>query len=296
MRLGNAAGQVVGHQDLGHAPQRVEAVHMGADPVREGLGGDGLGVDVAGRPEGGHEDLGLKGHLVGGPVVDGKGLAREVDEQLLAGPMVLAHDQVDPTPEGAVVVAELGVGVAALRVGLLVLEPQQHEGHAFAAEFLVDVVPVRHGPLRGRGHRDLREQGRLQLGVAHPLGQGPAQPGRLGPAEVIGHGGEGDPQGGAHLTAGQALTHGQPQDVSDLAHGETGSRHSHLLGELLPSDGGGPAQLRRGPCRASSGVYENPRNRCTESARTAVRNGPESAFSPLRWMVGGKTLKRQKTR
>jgi len=84
---------------------------VGGHPVQELLGGEGLGVEVVRRPGDSHEQLGLQCYLAGFSVVDRDRLAREVDEELLARPVLLAHDDVDLSPKGPVQVGELAVAV-----------------------------------------------------------------------------------------------------------------------------------------------------------------------------------------
>ena len=68
---------------------------MGADPVFEPLGPGRLGVGVVGRPENGHEDLGLA-DLSRLPVDDRHGVAGVIDEHPLAGLVVLTHPDRPP--------------------------------------------------------------------------------------------------------------------------------------------------------------------------------------------------------
>jgi hypothetical protein len=114
-------------------------------------------------------------------------------------------------------VAELAVGVA-VRVNLLVLEPQQHERHARTAQLIVDVTVVRLGTVLGRGGA-LREHQGLEGLVVEVLRQGPAQARFFGLSEVLGDRGVRDVQKGAHLAAGEALAQGESENVSNLAHG-----------------------------------------------------------------------------
>src|SRR5579872_6926526 len=203
-------------------------------------------------------------------------VAGEVDEELLARPVLLAHRQVEEALRGPVVVAELAVGVPVVGVGLFVLEPQQHQRHPGPAQLAVHLAPVgdRAGPRRRRWLAV--EQRRLECRVVEPVWQRPGEPGLPGPAEVVGHRRERDAERRADLAARQTLAPGQPQDVADLAHGETGSRHSHLLGAGLRGTVAVPLSSHADPY-APSRVYENLRNGCTEWARTGVRNRPESA-------------------
>lgn len=66
---------------------------VGGDPVGQLLIRCRLGVCLAARAEDGHEELGLP-DLAGRRIGDRDGLAGEVDEQPLAGAVLLAHDDV----------------------------------------------------------------------------------------------------------------------------------------------------------------------------------------------------------
>jgi hypothetical protein len=92
-------------------------------------------------PEHRHEKLGLQPDHPGLPVVDRDPLTREVDEELLARPILLAHDDIEVALPAAVEIAELAVLVA-LRAALLVLQPEQHQRHLRPPQLMVDVAPV----------------------------------------------------------------------------------------------------------------------------------------------------------
>src|SRR5258708_36754378 len=77
------------------------------------LGRERLGIQVAGGPHHGDEQLGPQQHLPGLAVPDRDGVAGEIDEQLLPRPVDLAHDDVDLASPGPVQVAELAVAVPA---------------------------------------------------------------------------------------------------------------------------------------------------------------------------------------
>jgi len=85
-----------------------EGVDGGGHPVDQLLGGQRLGVEVAGSTGDGDEELGA-GHLTGFAVVDREGLA---GEELLSGPVVLAHDDVHSSTPRPIEVGELAVGEA----------------------------------------------------------------------------------------------------------------------------------------------------------------------------------------
>ncbi len=196
-------------------------MHVGGDPMGQLLGWQRLRVRVVAGTQDRHEQLGLP-HLPGRRIGDRDGLAGEVDEQLLAGPVLLAHDEVELTRPGPVVAAELGVLVSR-GFALLVFHVQQLEGHALSAQLAMDRRPVGQRPARRRRRLGPREQAGLELCVVHAVGQRPAETGPGGPAQVIGHGGVGQARGRPGRAAAQALAEGEAEDLADLAHGGTGA-------------------------------------------------------------------------
>ena len=111
-----------------------------------------------------------------------------VHEELLAGPVFLPQHQIQLAPPAMVQIAELTVLIA-LRIRLLVLIPEQHQGHMFvSAALLMDGGEVGEGTLlRGRFTRG-RKQPVLNRPVIPPLREWPTQTGSLGPAHILCHG------------------------------------------------------------------------------------------------------------
>src|SRR5690606_32550488 len=103
--------------------------------------------------------------LAGARIDHRHGLAGIVHEQLLAGPVVLAHHQVAAPEPLPVALAEPAVLIP-VRVTRPVLLPQQEQSHALALELAVDGGPVRHGPLLGRRRRG---EGKQQSGEGSSL-------------------------------------------------------------------------------------------------------------------------------
>ena len=156
---------------------------MGADPVRQTLGPGGLGIGVVGGAEHRDEDLRLA-DLAGVSVDNRHGLAGIIHKQLLAGPVVLAHDHIQLALPGAVVLAEPAVLVA-VGVAFPVLLPEQEQGDPLALRLPVDRGPVRQAARLCRQRRGAREQQALQRAIIQIGGQRPGQPGFLGPAQVL---------------------------------------------------------------------------------------------------------------
>ena len=159
------------------------------EPVGHGLARRGTGEGVARCTQRCHEDVGTAaiGELHGG--------AGEVDEELLAGAVDLAHRALQAQRIAPVVLAELAVAPGALlRVLGHVLFPQQHERHAFAAQFLVNAAEVRLGVVAG-AVGSAPDQAAFECGLAQAFNRWPVQPGCCGQAGVLGHHALGDVQG-----------------------------------------------------------------------------------------------------
>ena len=111
-----------------------------------------------------------------------------VHEELLASPVFLPQHQIQLAAPAMVQITELTVLIA-LRIRLLVLIPEQHQGHMFVpAALLMDGGEVGEGTwVRGRFTRG-RKQPVLNRPVIPPLRQWPSQTGSLGPVNILGHG------------------------------------------------------------------------------------------------------------
>ena len=104
-RLLDAGFEVVGDEQARHAAQMAEHAHVRLDPVLQRLRPGRLRVGVAGSAHHADEDLRFP-HLAAVRVHDRDLLAGVVDEQLVAGHVMLAHDRRQPALEGTVQVAE----------------------------------------------------------------------------------------------------------------------------------------------------------------------------------------------
>jgi hypothetical protein len=134
--------------------------------------GKALGIDVAARPHDGDEDLGPHGNLASLRVVNGHGIAGEVDEEALAGLVLLAHHDVEVLLPGPVAARELAVGEA-VGVRLFVLVPQELERHVLTGlQLPVHLRPVGERPLYLRS-RSRGEKALLQGVVVHVSWQWP---------------------------------------------------------------------------------------------------------------------------
>src|SRR2546427_2385280 len=122
----DAGLEVVGHRDRRDALDVLERVDVRGDPRAQILSFTRLGIRKARRPERGDEDrrLGDRARL---RIDDVDAAARVVDEELLAGTVLLAHDEIELTPPRAVEITEARVPVATLGMALAVLLPEQLE-------------------------------------------------------------------------------------------------------------------------------------------------------------------------
>ena len=100
--------QVVRDYELGTTTVELEGSYVRGRPVRQGLRPGRFGEGVARSAEHGHEDLRLT-HLAGLGVDHRHRLPGVVDEQFLAGAVLLAHHQVEPSGPFPVLLAEPAV-------------------------------------------------------------------------------------------------------------------------------------------------------------------------------------------
>ena len=112
------------------------------------------------------------------------GVARPVDEQLLAGKMRLPHRRRDALPPVAVALAEPAVGVALGVLGAILL-PEQSQRHARAASAPHGCAtsPDRCAPQTNRIRR--RKQPPLQLGIIDRVRDRPAETRHRRPTHVL---------------------------------------------------------------------------------------------------------------
>ena len=208
--------EVVRDDQRRDAAEVFEGPDMGADPVGRRLRPGRFGVGVARGPENGHEDLGLAG-LSGLPVDDADGAAGIIDEHPLARLVVQPHPDRAASGPFAVKITVPAVLVAQ-GMGLLVLVPEQEQRHALAPEFVGDLRPVRKWAVHRRDERCWREQPPLQDEVVAIGRQRPAEPGLLGPPDILGDCRAGQAQARRHLPRRQSQPPAQPQGFSYLPH------------------------------------------------------------------------------
>jgi hypothetical protein len=173
-------------------------------------------------PRNRHEELGLR-DLAGERVGDRDGLAGEVDERLLARPVVVAQDEVEPSGEDRVLLGEPGVPES-VGAAFPVLAPEQGLRHALAPELLMDLRPV--GDRAGDGGRWRGRpavQALLEIAVVDIGRQRPGEAGLGRLDDVPADGGAGQACRDACEGRAQSLGEAEPEGFSDLAHGSTGT-------------------------------------------------------------------------
>ena len=138
----HAGLQVVGHDKLGGTTEVLEGPRVGIEEALRALVCVGAGEGVVGEAQDGEEEVSLP-DLAGLRIDVGHGVAGPVDEELLAGLVVLTHDEVDAAPPGAVALGIPGVAVALGVLGAI-LEPDLAQGEVLVgAQLLVHARPVR---------------------------------------------------------------------------------------------------------------------------------------------------------
>jgi hypothetical protein len=137
--------------------------------------------------------------------------------------MGLAHGRRQLAPPGAVEVAEPAVSVA-VRMDSPILLPQQRQRHPALAQLAMQRRPVGERPAVLGDDRRRREHQPLQILVRKTLGQRPRQAGAAGAAQIRPRRGGTDGQAGGNPPLRQAGGM-QPQNVADLAHGQSLSGH-----------------------------------------------------------------------
>jgi hypothetical protein len=222
-RLGDAAEQVIGHKDRRAALKIFEHPHVGADPGCQVLGRTRLSVDVTAGAERADKQLHRDDFPREG-VDDRRPFPREVDEDLLAGAVDLAHRGSQRPSPALVVPAKLAVAIPG-GLPLEILQPEAQQRHPGPLELVVDPGHVRQGSGNPDQVANALEEAAFELPVVPVLRQGPHQPGLVGPAAVLRHRPHADPTRPGDGAVGQALLVLQPQDFTYLSHQQPLRRH-----------------------------------------------------------------------
>ena len=159
----------------------------------------------------------------------GELLAGIVDEDLVAGDMVLAHGRREAALERTEELTEAAVAIAVGMDGPILL-PENLQRDAGLSQLDDCISPVGLGPATlslldaGAG-----EEPALQRLVGQRAGQGPAQAGLFGALEVLLDGAARDPEPLGDVAHAHAVP-GKAQHLSQLSHGQLPlGRHSVLL-------------------------------------------------------------------
>ena len=220
---GDAGLQIVADRLSRGAAEIGEGADMRGDPVRQLLAPHRLGVGEAGGAE--HGDKDLHRHDLAGIGVDHlAGAAGEIDEQLLAGDMDLAHRRLQPPGPGPVEIAEPGIAEAVGGAGAVFL-PQQRQRHVGTAQLAVHPAPIGHRALIGRDSGGRRKQQRFEPRVVEILGQRPGEAGGARPAQIARHRALAQPEAAGNRPLRQPALPAQSQNFTDLAHRQSLGRH-----------------------------------------------------------------------
>jgi hypothetical protein len=133
--FGHARLGVVGNDQCGHALVELEGADVCADPIGQLFVAGGFRVGVGtGTQDGDEQVAGLQRAAL--RVMDGDGASRPIDEHLFAGFVLLAQHHIQFVEPTVIQFAKAAVAVA-LRIGLLVLFPEQLQGHVAVPLLLV---------------------------------------------------------------------------------------------------------------------------------------------------------------
>ena len=189
---------------------------MRPDPVGKPFRPARLGIGVVGCSQHRDEDMGAPLRPCRGVEYRHR-VARKVDEQLLGGPMRLAHGRRDGFAPTAVELAEPAVAVAVRVLGPVLL-PQQQQRNGRPLQFLVDVGPIGQRPRRLLVKRRRREQPPLQLGIVQSVGHRPGDADDGGAPQILANRRPAQPGRDGDLPLAHAKGVPQSQNFSNLSH------------------------------------------------------------------------------
>lgn len=172
--LADAAFQVVRHQQLRGAAEKLEGPDMTAQPIRQNLAPGRFGKRIIGGAQNGDKDTRFPDlDLAAGRAYHGHSRTCIIDKQLLAGSMALPHRAFLFLEPRRVTGTKLRVTVTTIRIlpGIFLL--QQLLGHAFFLQFPRDFRP--HRSLKFRGRPDRPQDTTLRPVFDHPIPPGTAR-------------------------------------------------------------------------------------------------------------------------
>jgi hypothetical protein len=175
--------EIVRNDDLRDAAEKVKSSDIGLDPGWEVLRESGPGKRVTAGAQGGQKEPRFSS-FAGDRIRHRYRLAGVVDKELFPGPVGLT--KADIQLPGPLVIKETELAILIpFRVFLPVFQPQETKGHAFAGQFLADVLHYGKAPLLRRLCRMGRKQEGLQTAVIKVRRQGPSQTSLLRPFNVF---------------------------------------------------------------------------------------------------------------
>src|SRR5579864_7608585 len=220
---GDAAAKIVRDHQLGETAAEFERPNVRADPVGKPLAPRRLREGVAARTPHRHEDLRLP-KFPGPGVHDRHRRAAVVHEQLLAGPVHLAHAQVQLPSPSPVQLAETAVLVA-VRLPFPVLLPDQAQRHALELQLLMHLHPVHCRSLAPRRSPRRRIEPSLELLATPALPPRVQHASPLRPLQVLRDARPPDTAHPTGLPLAQTAHQKQPQHLLNFPHAESPCRH-----------------------------------------------------------------------
>ena len=178
--------EIVAHRLPGRAAKKGKCANVRRYPVRQALSEGRLGIGVVRSAEHGDKDLG-RDHFAGEPIDHLHGVARIVDEELLASDMNLAQRRLQTAGPFLVAFTKPRIAEAVGR-RVAVLLPQQHQRHVWSAQFAMNERPIRMrtfiaGQIGGRRIKPV-----LKPDIVIKLRwQRPSQPGAARSVQVLAH-------------------------------------------------------------------------------------------------------------
>ncbi|HJL40653.1 MAG TPA: hypothetical protein RMG48_05060 [Myxococcales bacterium LLY-WYZ-16_1] len=136
--------ELVRNKDLRGATKVGESCHVRMEEVLRALRPDCLRKGMRGRAENGNEKLDLDA-LAGARILNRRSGTRKVDEDLLPGPMHLAHRQSTVFQPSSIAFAKLSIFVS-VRMGLQVLQMKQLQSDTALLTLLMQPKTIWLGP------------------------------------------------------------------------------------------------------------------------------------------------------
>ena len=218
--------QIVGNDQSRNTVEEAEHAHMGADPIGQCLRPGCLRIGEVGGSENGDEEFGFT-DLASPAIDDGDLLAGIVDEDLVAGDVLLAHRRRQPLFETAEEFAEPAVAIAVGINGAVFL-PQDLEGDARLLHLNDEIGPARfRTPAHALFYAGAVEELALDRIVGHLARQRPAQPCRRCSPQIVLDGASRHAEHHGDLPGAGAVP-GKPKHLSQLSQGQPSLCRHHV--------------------------------------------------------------------